>query len=176
MQHRIAKLLLLSALTATAALAAEDTATATWKAQSQKFHYAGFTSYYTCDGLEQKVRQVLLHLGARADAKVRASGCTYGLNEPSPYAWVEAEFHTLAPAGASDKANAVATHWSSFELSARRPYFMGDGECELIEQMRKVIESSFVLRDVKYRTRCLAHQISLGDYSVQGQVLIADKH
>jgi hypothetical protein len=173
---RLLAALLMSMLTANSALAAGVNATSTWKAQTQKFNYTGFTTYYTCDGLEDKVRQVLLHLGARSDVKVRATGCAYGWNEPSPHAWVEAAFYALAPTADAAAGEVVATHWSTFELAARRPTFMGDGECELIQQMRRVIETSFALREVDYRASCAAHQISLGDFSVHGQVLLADKH
>jgi hypothetical protein len=169
-------ILLVSSVVTGPALAVDGNATSIWKAQTQKFHYSGFTTYYTCDGLEDKVRQVLMHLGARSDVKVRATGCVHGWSDPSPHAWVEAAFHALAPTADAAASDVVATHWSKFELSARRPSFMGDGECELIEQMRKVIEASFALRDVEYRASCAAHQISLGDYSVHGQVLVADKH
>jgi hypothetical protein len=157
-------------------LAVEDMPGASWKAQSQKFHYTGFTSYYTCEGLESKVRQILLHLGARKDLKVRATGCAYGLNEPSPYAWVEATFHALAPADSIAAAESVRTHWSNFQLSARRPIFMDAGECELIDQMREVIEKSFATRDLQYRSSCTPHHVGLSDYTVSGQVLEADKH
>jgi hypothetical protein len=170
-QYRLLMILLAASAVTGPALAIERDATFNWKAQTQKFHYTGFTTYYSCDGLEDKVRQVLMHMGARSDVKVRATGCAYGWSEPSPYAWVEARFHALAPTADAAASDVVATHWSKFELSARRPNFMGDGECELIEQMRKVIETSFALRAVDYRASCAAHQISLGDYSVRGQVI-----
>ncbi|MDE2219433.1 MAG: hypothetical protein KGJ52_03555, partial [Gammaproteobacteria bacterium] len=54
------------------------TAPAQWHKQTLKFDYTGFTTLYTCDGLEGKVRQILLTFGARDDAKVHATGCNYG--------------------------------------------------------------------------------------------------
>ena len=149
---------------------------AQWQHQSRTFNYQGFTSHYTCDGLEDKVRQILVYLGARKNAKVHATGCAYGPNSPSPYAWVSMEFDSLATdaapvAGSATPPAAVAARWQPVELSANRPSFMGGGECELIEQLKPVLTASFVLEDLQYRTRCLPHSVSLGDYSVRGKVL-----
>src|SRR5258706_11517080 len=95
MQHRLLTLLLLC-LAATPAPAATDTAAATWTEHKSSFQYIGFTSYYTCGGIEAKVRQVLLHLGARGDLKVNATGCTMsGADQPSAFVRVEVSFHTL---------------------------------------------------------------------------------
>jgi hypothetical protein len=149
---------------------------AQWQHQSRTFNYQGFTSHYTCDGLEAKVRQILIYLGARKDAKVRATGCAYGPTSPSPYAWVSMEFDTLATgaapvAGGATPPAAVAARWQPVELSTNRPSFMGGGECELIEQLKPVLTASFALEDLEYRTRCIPHSVSLGDYSVRGKVL-----
>src|SRR5664279_122525 len=70
---------------------------AQWKAQRLDFSYTGFTTRYTCDGLEDKVRQILLEFGARKDLKVRATGCESGPrgpDYPSRFAWVNAEFYS----------------------------------------------------------------------------------
>jgi hypothetical protein len=171
MQYRSVSLLAIL-LFAGAAAAADTAATsAAWKEHTAKFHYSGFTTHYTCDGLEQKVKSILVYLGARGDAKVRATGCTRGLNAPSPFAWVDAHFHSVAAADKATGADAVQAQWASFEIAPHRPVDMGDGECELVEQMKDVITANFTLRDVKYHTSCTPHQISLGDYAVSGKVL-----
>jgi len=40
---------------------------AVWTPKEVQFTYMGFTSKYTCDGLRDTVREMLLHLGARKD-------------------------------------------------------------------------------------------------------------
>jgi len=171
MQYRLISLIAALAV-AGAAVAADEAAThASWQEHTVKFHYTGFTTHYTCDGLESKVRTILVYLGARKDARVIASGCARGPNEPSPYAWVEAKFHTLAATDKGAGDGVVKANWSAFELSPRRPTDMGDGECELMEQMKPLITGNFALRDVDYRTSCVPHQISIADYSVRGKVL-----
>lgn len=149
---------------------------AQWQARTLNFTYSGFTSLYTCDGLEGKVREILLAFGARKDAKVRATGCQEGSNAPSPFAWVEAKFSSLAPSNDASAADAVKSVWSTVEISPNRPLYMGAGDCELIEQMRDALPKSFSMRNVQYRTTCTPHQLSLGAFAVKVEVLKAEPH
>ena len=157
-----------------AASAAVETAAtpAQWHAQKLEFTYVGFTAFYTCEGLESKVRDILYTFGARKDAKVKALGCDRAQNQPNKVAWVEAEFSSLAPAtegaAASDTVQAV---WSKVKLAPNRPTNMGTGECELVDQMRPMLEKGFVLRNTEYRAYCVPKQISVGDYGVNAEVL-----
>ncbi|MBS0387128.1 MAG: hypothetical protein JSR15_01510 [Proteobacteria bacterium] len=166
-----------SAASATPAAAPAPTASAAttlaqWHDQKLKFDYTGFTALYTCDGLEGKVRQILLSFGARSDLKVHATGCDYGSSRPSKFAWVTAEFSALAPAPDPAPADAVKAHWVKVQLAPNRPSFMGDGECELVEQIRDLLQKGFALRKTEYRTRCVPHQVSMADYSVSTEVLM----
>jgi hypothetical protein len=159
------------------AASASTPLTAQWQHQSRTLNFQGFTSQYTCDGIEDKIRQILVYLGARSDAKVRAS-CAYGPNKPSPYASVSMEFDTLAAtaapaAGGSAPTESVSARWQPVELSSRRPSFMGSGECELVEQLKPVLKASFALEGLDYNTRCIPHQVTLGDYNVRGRALQA---
>ena len=148
---------------------------AQWREQTMKFTYDGITTLYTCDGLEDKVRVILLAFGARDDVKVRATGCDRGMNLPTRFAWVEANYSSLVPA-ATDSAETgmVKGSWSPIEIAPNRPSFMGAGECELIESMRDALSKGFTLRNVQYRTSCTPHQVSLGSYAVSAEVLKAE--
>jgi hypothetical protein len=166
-----ASLLMMAAATGGAAQSVES---AVWKEHKAKFHYYGMTSLYTCDGIEGKVKQILVAMGARADAKVSASGCEHGMSAPSKTAWVSAQFHTLQPSAPGDTAAPVKAKWANVEIAPRRPLFMGEGECELVDQLRKTISENFVLRDVDYRTSCMPRQITLADYRVTAKALVAE--
>ena len=160
------------AAVAAGAAGAEPAATpAQWHQQTMKFDYTGFTAFYSCDGLEGKVREILLTFGARNDARVRATGCNEGQNRPSRFAWVTAEFSALAPAADGAAADVVKAGWSKVQLAPNRPSYMGAGECELVEQMRGLLQKGFALRNTEYRTSCVPHQVSLADYSVNTEVL-----
>ena len=149
---------------------------AQWQAQTLKFTYTGITTLYTCDGLEAKVRDILLALGARKDATVRATGCDAGRNLPSRFAWVEAKFNSLAPGSDANAAGAVRSVWSTVEILPNRPSYMGAGDCELMEQMRDALPKGFSMRKVQYRTSCTPHQVSLGAFAVKVEVLKAEPH
>jgi hypothetical protein len=169
MQYRAARMLSLLPLACLATLAIgadQESPGASWKHQQLKFDYMGFTSQYTCDGLESKVRQLLKYFGARDGVKVRATGC-FGANVPSATAWVEAEFDALVP----DSAGEVKTQWKAIRVAANRPSFMGAGECELVEGIKPLLEKGFALRNLSYTTRCLSHQVTTGGYDVHGEVL-----
>jgi hypothetical protein len=150
-----------------------DIVTGVWQHHQVTFNYFGVTSLYTCDGLEDQVRQILLHLGARKDAKVYASGCPGPYNAPSNSAWVKADFYTLAPAADANTSGTVKARWTALELTPQRPDFMGAGDCELIQGMKDLIVKSFSLRGVEYRTSCFPHEVSMDSYAVKGQALRA---
>ena len=162
----------------TAAAPPSDVVTGAWQHHKVTFNYTGFTSLYTCSGLEGHVRQILLHLGARKDLQVSAVGCPGPEDSPSRTAWVHTDFYALAPAadtGGSDAAGSgtVPAHWTSLEVTPLRPSFMGDGDCELVDQMKDLITKNFSLRVVEYSTRCVPNQLPLGSYAVRGQALTA---
>jgi hypothetical protein len=143
----------------------------TWQHHHVRFSYYGITSLYTCSGLEDHVKSILLHFGARKDAKVVASGCAYGPDRPSRNAWIDANFDTLASTD-STAPEVVKAQWSKRELTPRRPFFMGDGDCELVDQMKGIISKNFSLRDVNYFTTCTPHQLNLNGFSVKAEALI----
>ena len=157
----------------TAAAPPTDVVTGVWQHHKVTFNYTGFTSLYTCSGLEGHVRQILLHLGARKDLQVSAVGCPGPEDTPSRSAWVHTDFYTLAPAADTAGSDTVRAHWTSLEVTALRPSFMGEGDCELVDQMKDLITKNFTLRDVEYRTRCVPNQLPLGSYAVRGQALTA---
>jgi hypothetical protein len=141
-----------------------------WQHHKVKFNYTGFTTRYTCDGLESHVRQILLHLGARKDINVTAAGCP-GPDTPSHTAWVDTDFYALAPAVDAGESDRVQARWTALSVTPVRPSFMGTGDCELIQEMKALITENFTLRNVDYRTDCFPHEITLNGFSVTGQVL-----
>lgn len=161
------------AVSESAARPAGDVVAGAWQHHKVTFNYVGFTTFYTCSGLENHVRQILLHLGARRDATVSATGCPGPIDTPSGTAWVDADFYSLAPADDAAESDRVKAHWTPLQVSPRRPQFMGAGDCELIQGMKDLITKNFSLRNVEYNTSCFPHQVSIAGFEVKGQALRA---
>jgi hypothetical protein len=157
----------------TAAAPKGELVTAAWQHHHVNFTYYGITSLYSCDGLETNIRALLLYLGARKDAKVRANGCPNGSSVPGPNAIVDVDFYTLSPSTDSNAPDTVQAQWSPVEVSRRHPSFLGEGDCELINEMKDLITKNFSLRDVAYRTDCVPRQLVIDSFSIKAQVLKA---
>jgi len=161
-------------LAAPAADAAPTPEATAWQHHGAKFNFSGFTSAYTCEGMEGKVREILAFLGARRNMQVSAQGCPRGPNSLSHMVWVTVEFDTLAPAAAgAAAADLVPAQWTAFRLTAQRPFFMDAGDCELIEAMKPMLTANFSLRALEYSTSCTPHEVTFADFRVKGEVLKA---
>jgi len=156
---------------AATASATADVVSGAWQHRKLTFSYVGFTTAYTCDGLEDHVRQILLNIGARKDLRVTANGCPGPFNSPSHSAFVNVDFYALAPAADASGSETVKAHWTALELTPQRPNFMGAGDCELIQGMQDLITQNFALRSLEYRTSCFPNEVSLNGFSVKGQAL-----
>ena len=160
-----------AASAATPAEPSGQAVTGAWQHHHVNFSYYGVTALYSCDGLENNVRALLLHLGARKGAKVSARGCPHGSTIPGHYAIVDVEFDALSPS--SDATGTVPAQWMPVEVSPTHPYFMSHGDCELIDEMKDLISKNFSLREVNYRTDCVPYQLNIDDFSIKAQALKA---
>lgn len=174
----------------TSAWAAEGTAeglpgepqSAVWTDKELTFVYQGFTTKYSCDGLRDKVRGVLLDLGAQKKGlKVMQLGCSSPSGRPDPFPGVRVKMRVLQPAdaaGATDGKQAgqkpVAAHWKPLDLKLRDSFSTDSGECELVEQIRQSIVPLFATRNVDLKTSCIPHQASATRPSLKMEVLVAD--
>ncbi len=78
--------------------APQNAVEAVWVSRQVSFVYQGFTTHYSCDGLRDKVRDMLSKLGARR-LLVRTYGCTRTLGV-EPFPGVRVSMQVLAPASA----------------------------------------------------------------------------
>jgi hypothetical protein len=146
----------------------------TWVHRNAHFTYWGVTALYSCDGLEDNIRALLLHLGARqGDVKVNARGCPHGSSIPGHNAIVDLDFYSLAPSDDANAANTVPARWTPVAVDTHHPYFMGSGDCELVDELKDILSKSFSLRDLSYRTDCVPWQVTLDSFSVKAQALKA---
>jgi hypothetical protein len=152
------------------ALAEPEAVPGVWQDHQIELAYLGFTSHYSCDGLQSKLELLLRQLGARADSKVTAFGCDRGFGTPSRFPRATMKFATLQPADAGgDAATAVAGVWRAVQLAPHRPFNLEDGDCELMEQFRDKVLPLFATRDQQLQLTCVPHQDN-GAFSLQMQV------
>jgi hypothetical protein len=148
-----------------------QTVVGTWEHHHANFTYYGITALYSCDGLENNIRALLQHLGARKDVTVNARGCPHGSSVPGHNAIVDMDFFTLSPSADANAANTIPAHWTPVVVSPTRPYFMGHGDCELIDELKDIISKNFSLRDLSYRTDCVPHQVNIDDFGIKADAL-----
>jgi hypothetical protein len=174
-------MLLAAAMLAAASLASPAQAEAepgTWQAHETELVYMGFTTTYSCDGLEEKLKLLLRQLGARSDAKVIGFGCDRGYGTPSRFARATLKFATLQPLSAGAPASSSAPgadalvdgSWRQVDLAPHHPFGLQDGDCELMEQFRDKVLPLFSTRALQSRTQCVPHQDTGGNFGLQLQV------
>jgi len=157
--------LLAGAVLLSAASRADDSASAggpgTWQSHKYTFQFLGFTSTYSCDGLADKVRIILLAAGARSDVKSQPGACASGFGRPDKFARADLTFYTLSPSDPSAAASdAVKGNWRPITFAARQPQELGIGDCELMDQFRQQVLPMFSTRNVVNNTTCIPHQDS----------------
>lgn len=140
---------------------------AVWQRHQTTINYFGLTALYSCDGLQEKVRTILLYLGARRDLKVQQIGCDRAFDRPGHFAAVRADFYTLTPASAA-AANTVSAQWIPMTIKPMEPYWMDFGECELLQQIKPVITGDYSVRDLQYQTACVPHDATISDFELHG--------
>jgi hypothetical protein len=165
------------------------TVNAVWVPQSFNFAYFGFTSLYSCDGLRDVARHVLLRAGARPDdLKVRVTCVETGGAgvERMPQVRIEAAFPAVATPellerlrndpkreltarvrGESEKAEDALKQFPAerrvVEIDGRSDRRIDDGDCELLEHLvRHVLTPAGVTEAAGSRLNCVPRTVSIG--------------
>jgi hypothetical protein len=179
---------------ATAQATAQAQIAASWQKHQYSFQYMGFTSTYSCDGLADKLKVLLLAAGARADAKSRPGACASGYGRPDKFARADLTFYTLQPLDAepvkdlgaandsraastppppADQTKPVAAVWRPVAFAAFSPRELRVGDCELVEQFRHEVLPLFTARNVESDTTCIPHQESGSVINLKFEALVA---
>lgn len=158
-----------------------DPVPAVWKEQRLDFSYMGRTARYSCEGLREKMRSLLLDLGARRDLKVSLLGC----NESAPlrHGYLGPRLSIVFSSPALPDAAALRLHagdlsavearYESFTLTSDAFRNYGVGDCELVEEFARQILPKFATKDVKQDITCVPYQASGSRFFVRGEILRA---
>jgi len=165
-----------------AAAKGADSVPATWKVQEIRYTYVGFTTAYNCDAAEDKLKEILLALGAHPATQVRAAGCD--LNRPSRNFFVTITSATPAPAtdavvvptpGEKSRQELIErlgnkaligseqfpATWKSVDLSGDRKLNLRPGDCELMEGLRDNVLPKLSVKIESDKVQCTPRQLSI---------------
>ena len=133
-----------------------------WQKHEYTFPFMGFTTTYSCDGLADKVKVLLIAAGARSDSKSRPGVCSRSYGRPDKFAQANLIFYTLVPAGADTNAEGPRANgmWRPVKFADRSPRELARGDCELVEQFRALVLPMFSTRNIDDHTTCVPHQES----------------
>jgi len=176
---------------------ADETVRAVWHVQEIHLPYFGLTTQYSCDGLRDKMREVLKQLGVREDFVVRVS-CTEltgPVRNPSVHMVV-----ANAVAATDEITKAFATDPKRAELLARlqrkakvpasdepfdavlkhvvlrakdRQSASTVGDCELLEQVRRDVLPKLGAKVLKDDMSCTPYQGTVGNPRIELELLVA---
>jgi hypothetical protein len=169
---------------------------AVWNEKEISFTYTSFTTYYSCDGLRDKVRRILKELGARPDLKVSTAGCVRMTGpELMPRVKIKGAFpveatpeRIAALEKEAPKKELIArvnkgrneAYEATQQFSARPKLFelhdsvrgpIEAGDCELMEQLRDQVFEPFGMRIVENDIRCVPKQANYGSIRLKVEVL-----
>ena len=149
---------------------------AVWKPQRINFVYRGYSTLYSCSGLQAKLEKILTTVGARGGIELRAYSCDDELSTArfqivlaSP---VEATQENVAAlttydaheelvarvrgerlASAEDLPRFPAV-WKTISFARSREMRLEPGDCELVLQLRRHILPRMSVQIVNDRVRC----------------------
>jgi hypothetical protein len=154
---------------------------AVWKEQRLEFSYVGRTARYSCQGLRDKMRSLLLDLGARRDLQVALLGCDESAPLGRGYLGPRLSLIFSSPALPDAAAkplhpgdlSVVDARYESFTLTSDAFRNYGVGDCELVEEFAREILPRLSARNVKQDITCLPYQASGSRFFVRGEILRA---
>jgi len=148
------------AATGTAAADKPTSGSGTWQKHEYSFVSMGFTSTYSCEGLADKLKILLLAAGARTDAQAHSGACPSDFGRPVKLARADLVFYTLVPDSREADGPQTDGAWHTVVLSSRSPREIKVGDCELVDQFRAQVLPLFATRNLVDQTTCVPHQDS----------------
>jgi hypothetical protein len=173
-------LLTLSAFAQEAASDA-NSVTAQWQPYDFNFTFMGLSTYYSCSGLENRLEQILLQLGAKPDMQVSASGCFNGdrvskMVTARVRATMPVEVAATADTAQSTDATSIKAQRKTITLNTQISGYTGSGDCELMEQVRDRLLPAIKLKALENNLHCIPWQEMLFNQTVKVPALIAEKN
>jgi hypothetical protein len=149
---------------------------AVWKPQRINFVYRGYSTLYSCRGLQDKLEKILATVGARDHVELRAYSCDDALSIArfqialaSPIEATSQNVQELTTydtrdelvarvrgqqlASAEDLPRFPAV-WKTISFARSREMRLEPGDCELVQQLRRHVLPRMSVQIVSDRVRC----------------------
>lgn len=141
--------------------AASDTTTvaALWQPYQIKYTHRSVVTYYTCQGIENGVRLLLRHIGAR-DINVHVRPCFDNESTQRSYQ-LRLDFTALTETDA-DNSSAIAASWQDSTINRSTPNYLLNGDCELVEWFVKKVVPELNYPITPTAVRCDASNSAIG--------------
>jgi hypothetical protein len=148
---------------------------AEWTPKVLNFVYKhGFTTHYSCEGLRDKMKDILTRLGA-GDIQIRSTGCI-NLAGPDVFPGVYVRMNVLQPAHEWAIGRTVPAHWKKVDLLTGRDPVDAAGDCELVAQIKQDVLPLFVTRNVDYSATCQQGSVLPGATRLTADILLPEKN
>jgi hypothetical protein len=154
----------------------ESVVEAVWKPQRMNFVYRGYSTLYSCRGLQDKLQKILTTVGARGRIELRSYSCDdelaiarFQIALTSP---VEATPENLEQLTTYDSRDELVARvrgerlasaedlprfpavWKTISFARSRQMKLAPGDCELVLQLRRHILPRLAVQIVKDQVRC----------------------
>jgi hypothetical protein len=173
---RVAIVLLAAGIASAQSRADEAVVEAVWKPQRMNFVYRGYSTLYSCRGLQQKLEKILTSVGARGGIELRAYSCDdelatarFQIALTSPVEATPENVEQLASYDARDELVArvrgeqlasaedlprFPAVWKTISFARSRQMKLAPGDCELVLQLRRHILPRMSIHVVSDQVRC----------------------
>jgi hypothetical protein len=148
--------------------ASPTTQPATWVTHDINVDLQSLPQRYYCDEIQQKLRDVLLALGARSNLTVAASRCEIGSRSPT----VRVRFSLPEPPGRdSQGAMVIQTTAALVRIEAGHPASLQAGDCELMRQIREKMLAPVLHNAMNFNLNCSAPSVRGVHFNLSAQTL-----
>jgi len=152
-RHLIFALIVASSGSADFAVQAE-VLEAQWEVHQIRFRYKGFSTYYTCDGVERTLKRLLKLIGARGDVRVE-SKCI-NRNTIQQYHKILLAFAMPVPADKTDiSREIIPAEWREVRIVGNLSRYLDAGDCELLEQFQRQVLPHLQVRETNKKLNCV---------------------
>jgi hypothetical protein len=149
---------------------------AIWKTQQMSFEYGGYGTRYTCRSLQQKLRRVLLHVGANGKIVLQSGGCDgqsgYARFQVLLESPVEATAENIREATTYRPDQILLAHtrgerlpapedvkrfravWKTVSFARERSMQLDSSDCDLVRALRRQILQKMAVQIVRDNLRC----------------------